>query len=96
MLKCELHVHLDTLERCAGILVWVRALVLIPRTSVCASLWNDTRIDLFDQSCALRLGCGFSFVASFAVLLFEPHTTMPPTHYATAVAIRLRSEWIAI
>ena len=37
-----------------------------------------------------------SFVASFAVLLFEPHTTMPPSHYATAVAIRLRSEWIAI
>ena len=33
-----------------------------------------------------------SFIASFAVLLFEPHTTMPPSNNETAAAKSPRSE----
>jgi hypothetical protein len=36
-----------------------------------------------------------SLAASFAVLLFEPHTTMPPSNAATAPAIVPRSKRIA-
>ena len=35
-----------------------------------------------------------AFVASFAVLRFEPHTTMPPSNAATAAAIAPRSNRI--
>ena len=35
-----------------------------------------------------------SFVASFAVLLFEPQTTIPPNNNETAAAMRPRSDWI--
>ena len=35
-----------------------------------------------------------SFVASFAVLLFEPHTTIPPSSKATAAAKNPRSDRI--
>ena len=35
-----------------------------------------------------------SFVASFAVLLFEPHTTMPPSNNETAAAKSPRSDRI--
>ena len=35
-----------------------------------------------------------SFVASFAVLLFEPHTTMPPSNNETAAAMNPKSDRI--
>ena len=35
-----------------------------------------------------------AFAASFAVLRFEPHTTMPPSNAATAAAIAPRSNRI--
>ena len=36
-----------------------------------------------------------SFVASFAVLVFEPHATMPPSNNETAAAMSPRSDRIA-
>ena len=45
--------------------------------------------------CAMRAArsdsaAASSFAASFAVLLFEPHTTMPPSNEATAAGCRLK------
>ena len=67
----------------------------LTRADLCTySVMRRHWIDLFDQTPRLVSAAASSFVASFAVLVFEPHATMPPSNNETAAAMSPRSDRI--